>query len=107
MKLEDQVCSLELSKRLKKLGVKQESLWDWADYDGDWKLYPRDYHPEDITHYSAFTVAELGEILPLGIDHFKKEDGWCVEEPMENLTVNADTFANAMAKMVIYLKEKR
>jgi len=29
MKLEDQVCSLELAKRLKDLGMKQESLWYW------------------------------------------------------------------------------
>ena len=27
MKLEKQVCSLELAKKLKELGVKQESLW--------------------------------------------------------------------------------
>ena len=29
MKLEKQVCSLELAKRLKELDVKQESLWYW------------------------------------------------------------------------------
>ena len=34
MKLEDQVCSLELSKRLKELGVKQDSLWYWNAKEG-------------------------------------------------------------------------
>lgn len=29
MKLENQVCSLELAKRLKELKVKQDSLWCW------------------------------------------------------------------------------
>ena len=32
MKLEDQVVSLELAKKLKELGVKQESLFYWGYY---------------------------------------------------------------------------
>ena len=31
MKLEDQVSSLKPSKKLKELGVKQESLWWWLE----------------------------------------------------------------------------
>lgn len=39
MKLEDQVCSLELAKRLKELGVSQLSLCYWWQYDKDsWDL---------------------------------------------------------------------
>jgi len=34
MKLEDQVCSLELAKRLKELGVEQESLFYWGLFGG-------------------------------------------------------------------------
>jgi len=30
MKLKDQICSLELARELKKLGVKQESLFYWV-----------------------------------------------------------------------------
>ena len=32
MKLENQVCSLELAKKIKQLGVKQDSLWWWMKY---------------------------------------------------------------------------
>jgi hypothetical protein len=34
MKLEDQVCSLELAKRLQELGVKRESLFYWHEEQG-------------------------------------------------------------------------
>ncbi len=67
MDIESQVCSLELAQRLKKLGVKQESYFIWAHNN----LIPRlsvlglDKH-ELFEPYicSAFTVVELGEMLP-------------------------------------------
>ena len=77
MKLEEQVCSLELAKRLKELGVKQESLFRWThalawSKSTDGRKTPgrgKDYveygnakaHKDFI---AAFTVAELGEMLP-------------------------------------------
>ena len=88
MKLENQVCSLELAKKLKELKVKQESLWWWVNeympvqgYGDRWKIacyrpqtkgiriYSNscDYQFCDIIAYSAFTVAELGEELPSSI----------------------------------------
>jgi hypothetical protein len=69
MKIEDQVTSLELSQRLKELGVEQESLFYWNicddctnEYDSEeWNL---SYGQEHGRNYSAFNVAELGEMLP-------------------------------------------
>lgn len=88
MNLENQVCSLDLSKKLKDLGLKQESVFYWYQSLGqEWLLPYIDYNhyetdikiflqrnPEAI---SAFTVAELGEILPIAIsineeDEYKK-----------------------------------
>jgi len=66
MKIEEQVTSLKLSKRLKALGVKQESIFYWRKTSlGDYEATDRSnvYMPKD-TFYSAFTVAELGELLP-------------------------------------------
>lgn len=66
--IEKQVCSLEYAKKLKELGVKQESYF----------YFDRRYaygHPSEKDHYvittnpsmekyAAFTVAELGVMLP-------------------------------------------
>lgn len=62
MNLEDQVVSLEYAKKLKYLGVKQESLfyWNigrlWYNLDSCGKI-----------KFSAFTSAELGDILPIHV----------------------------------------
>jgi len=69
-----QLTNLELSKRLKELGVKQESLWWWVNFEGiskddpayggypDWQLVQEDNDFSDRDAYSAFTVAELYQI---------------------------------------------
>lgn len=73
MKLESQITSLEISKRLKELGVKQESLFWWNEGDSpaggstfqlEDSKYPDLIAYEDYECISAFTVAELGEMLP-------------------------------------------
>lgn len=71
MKIEDQVTLLESSKRLKKLGVPQNSLFYWVEtYNPEcaqrsWSLfYDKDDDDRVNPHVSAFTCAELGEMLP-------------------------------------------
>lgn len=62
MKLEQQVCSLELAKQLKELGAKQESLFCWVMYKKD--CYKLEFQPlqryvdDDV---SAFISSELAE----------------------------------------------
>jgi len=74
MKLENQVVSLELAKKLKELGFKQESLFWWrvwndgraeADYLGGYtpKELGENKEMEFEGFYSAYTVAELGELI--------------------------------------------
>ena len=90
MKLQYQVCSLEQAKKLKELGVKQKSTW-YHQFDqhnasapqylslfhhgqGEeefWKAGMGAYSDIDISdfseqYYAAFTVAELGVMLPNG-----------------------------------------
>lgn len=116
MRLENQVVSLELSKRLKELGVKQESLWYWGVHEVLGKsiglnMNWGDYHATTnaVITYSAFTVAELGEILPDGVYLFQKEYGgksFFIREFDGKGVWGGDTEANARAKILIHLIEK-
>lgn len=79
MPLEKQVVSLDLAKRLHELGVRQESLFYWNEasfvvkisYAKTIPLSPIEMEQRGLYH-SAFTVAELGEMLWNAFD----EHGW-------------------------------
>ena len=63
MPIEHQVCSYALAQRLAALGVRQESVFWWVDrkvtYSGG-----RASHAPRQGGIAAFTVAELGAMLP-------------------------------------------
>lgn len=63
MKIEQQVCTRDQAKRLKLLGVNQESYFHYGDQlenvAESWM-----HEGNEDTFYSAFTVAELGVMLP-------------------------------------------
>lgn len=121
MELEQQVCSLELAKKLKELGVKQESFAYW---------FSQTYAVEPVLIYgegaervfanwngkkpptsngglnSAFTVAELGEMLPpYGVTRKCPMGDWHCGD--SELGIKADTEADARAKLLIYLLENK
>ena len=121
MKLEHQVVSLELAKRLKELGVEQESLFWYSKLNGELKVkfFDEDDYLDisEMEVYSAFTVAELGEMLPVGYHTFAA--GPRLEDRMYicyytnangdrfDYAQEADTEADARAKMLIYLLENK
>ena len=119
MKLEQQVVNLELAKRLKELGVKQESLHEWkrnhhthaymVDQQGPWES------ADTEALIAAFTVAELGEMLPESFAVPRKSWerdadaflwGIYIEKPKPTI-ISAATEADARAKMLIYLLENK
>jgi hypothetical protein len=124
MKLEQQVCNLDLAKRLKELGVKQESVFCWATNDLEHKLenyrvkpvnggfVPDGYISQDFP--SAFTVAELGEMMPPERQSFRDghESVWkmyihsVISGSVEKV-IRENTEADARAKMLIYLIENK
>jgi len=129
MKLEDQCCSLELAKKLKELGVRQESLFWWHPEELGWTgpFYNDTLSKHPYDGFSTFTVAELGEMLPLNVmpaSHKKmtRGNGYWLECHKENGQWNvcyrtgrhvelcfkkADTEADARAKMLCYLLENK
>ena len=113
MKLEDQVVSLELAKELEALGVKQESAFYWYFdvVDGD-PVIPERYFLHDNKDggfnfvCSAFTVGEIGEMLPVGYHSGKSGVGkpWiCKSRRKSEVFEVSDTEADARAKMLINL----
>lgn len=127
MKLTDQVCSLKLSKKLAKLGVKQDNLFKWVKYSMNKKpmlifIPTVKYQLECLSgelEYSipAYTVAELGEMLPnkvkihntescLVLDRDKKTWG-VAYAPFPDTFQEAKTEADARAKLLIYLLENK
>lgn len=74
MNLQDQVTSLELSKKLLTLGVKQDSLFVWISIiktGFNFIKIRESFEPNSkevgAYSYSAFTVAELYELLPASV----------------------------------------
>lgn len=128
MKLENQVVSLELAKRLKELGVKQESYFFWvndispirADFKSTAPLgHAEQKAPYLTTNYgavgknriaSAFSVAELGELmkdyLVMTYPEPQEKKKWlcALEDAYE---VEDDIEVEARAKMLIYLLENK
>lgn len=67
MKIENQVCSLEQAKKLKELGVSPESTfyWHFGVISKTWIIINSKASNITINDYPAYTVAELGVMLPI------------------------------------------
>lgn len=121
MELEKQVCSLELAKRLKELGVKQESVWMWGLYAYRDRIQGDDFETRLILqspsnkHRSedwcaAFTVAELGGMMCDGdfdMPILRGTPGRWIAPRGLSADINEVSEADARAQMLIYLIEQR
>lgn len=120
MTIDQQVITLEQAKKLKELGVKQESLFTHivqaeARYHGIHyamieDLYIRDEQYVLWDEYSAFTVAELGEMLPMFPEYswqtykHSADDEWRCQV-MDGQEGVCKTEAQARAFILIHLLE--
>ena len=126
LKLKEQVCSLELAKRLKELNCKQESLFRWVTTKQGGKKYIITKSQPFQNGYSAYTSSELGTLLPaFNPDKSAFQQLTCVKNrhsggdefsvrytnhnrgTHSDFIFFADTLTDALAKMLIYLKENK
>lgn len=132
MTIENHVVSLDLAKRLKELGVLQNSFFFWTNHDcqneskniNEFYLQNKDgedHHyyefccsanSNDDEKYSTYLATELGEWLPEWFDSGKISDGDFVCRFMEkHIDKNHHSFAenetDARAKMLIYIIENK
>lgn len=135
MELNKQVVSLELAKRLKEVGVKQESLFSYLRYDDGHQELIYGNAPKGNSYWtSAFTVAELGEMLPNEIrsmnpntrreetyhlHYWHIKEGWYLEYSTRGRASSMrdnshcahweenSNEADARAQMIIYLLEQK
>lgn len=137
--LDKQVVSLPIAKKLKELGCKQKSSFFWVRgfrrernakagkwiyiEDENYYLCPKEgwqlhYEKHRCHHVSAYTVAELGEMLPKEVrGNYLQicrsfDDGWFVGYG-DHMNLNGfkvedgKTEADARGKMLIYLLENK
>ena len=114
-----QVSDLESSRKLKELGVVQESLFWWVNipdgipsdhkYQTGWRL-TSGASTIKMEKCSAFTCAELGVALPYAYYSFKlhEKSTWsCIPKEMDLLISEGNTEAQARSLMLIYLLEQK
>ena len=88
-----QVCSPAVAQTLKELGVPQESLWYWVASRR--RQYPLLCSAAEVTAMplfhrvavAAFTVGELGELLPSTIEQHDAVLHWRCEKSSRGFTV--------------------
>lgn len=130
MRLEDQVSSLELSKKLKELGATQKSLFYWQKIDSaDVRLRDQSSSKWVISYYenryggcetiSAFNVAELGNMLPdnikmiritytnVGCQWVLTDQEYQRDTSYTKNYITSSKEADSRAKMLIYMIEKK
>ena len=120
--IENHVTNLELSKKLKALGFKQESEFYWQRQYLSRPIYTVEKREKleesdkklntSSLRYSAYLATELGEWLPKfyrsGKHLYNKNQFVCEHRRQKEQQVQiANTETNAIAKMLIYLAENK
>ncbi|MGF6428200.1 hypothetical protein [Bradyrhizobium elkanii] len=118
MRPEDQVCDRDLAEKLRSLGVAQDSAFFWS---GDQLFHTYSHiRIDEKNDVSAFTVAELGQMLPAEITLqdrqydfgtrirvFTEHAEWVVEYTWVDRSIHTSARfeADARAKMLVHLIE--
>ena len=116
MNLSDIVTSLELSKKLLALGVKQCSIFHWVEIEKDNEIYQTIWVARELnnTIACAFTASELLDLMPKYIEIVRgcRFDEviptYLIKHHGETIVDDHDTnLADSCAKMLIHLIENK
>ena len=130
MKREDKVISLDTAKKLYELGVRVESEHKWRFLSKRWVAnkeecrIPKLLNNREVwectmyNHASAYDTAELGEMLEENDEYTTWTEHFCGivycrashfkgNEVITERRIEADTEAEAMGKMLIWLLEQK
>lgn len=123
MKLIFKVVCLEIAKKLKELNLKQQSEFYWVKTNSmtdneeatlDWREWLECTGMQKVIICSAFSTAELGEMLPHNCSSYNHhlDSGkvrWTVkyEKDGQKIYKHAQTEADARGGMMIYLLENK
>lgn len=112
MTIENQVTNRETGEKLVALGVIEKSYFVWHRIRGDWEITEQ-HHCTCMGTVSAFTVAELGEILRSHVDQMRniviREHRERIRQLMQrvNRSWQNEDEVNDRGKMLIYLLENK
>jgi hypothetical protein len=112
--LEQQVTSLELSKKLKELGCPKDSYFCWlkCGHKKDFTLMGGSFafcSNDKYEMYPAYTVAELLELLPKYLLIQRCNDDWAINDNpsqylIKDLSISNETnAANVLAQMMVII----
>ncbi len=108
-----QVVNLDLSEKMEKLNFPKKSLFQWKDYDGlEMTIELSSENNKIGKNIPAYTVAELSEMFPDDFSFTVQFGCWnagvCRVASVELPEIfYADNITNALACILIYLKENK
>ncbi|HEQ72568.1 MAG TPA: hypothetical protein ENN69_08775 [Spirochaetia bacterium] len=103
------VCSIELARQLKAIGIPQESVFYWCEYYGPMNSYEKHVKqlPNDSSAPSAFTADELILLMPGDCDiHHRLNGNYIISLRGGNYITNSTLIADALATTLLEINEQ-
>jgi hypothetical protein len=108
--LEKQVCSLKWAKRLREIGIRQDTYYQWIyDYKNDsWDICASDYYDEDTVHVAAFTAQDFIDLFPHLFTFKRREDQWIFSCDKIDMQVHdEENLADVFARILITITKNK
>lgn len=108
--LDKHVCDLKWAKRLKEIGIRQDTYFQWL-YDAKndkWDVAWYDFCDEDEIHCAAFTAQDFIEIFPKLFKVARNLNKWLFYCEYADMDLpNEDNLANVFARILIAITKNK